>query len=230
MYKAKFAHEDGKSYKAFIIDWLMPDMNGIEVVRRIRGVIGNDTPIIILTAYDCSEIEQEAREAGVTAFCAKPLFLSDLYEVLNNHIESEQKEPEPVKGAKEDFSNARILLVEDNDLNREIGRAMLQGFNVHVEEAENGRVAVDMVATSQPNYYDLVLMDIQMPVMNGYDAAREILALQRDDVKNLPIVAVSANAFKEDMDKSIEAGMVAHLSKPFTKQMLEEILHKYLKK
>lgn len=135
-----------------------------------------------------------------------------------------------MKGAKEDFSNARILLVEDNDLNREIGRAMLQGFNVHVEEAENGRVAVDMVATSQPNYYDLVLMDIQMPVMNGYDAAREILALQRDDVKNLPIVAVSANAFKEDMDKSIEAGMVAHLSKPFTKQMLEEILHKYLKK
>ena len=230
VYKAKFAHEDGKSYKAFIIDWLMPDMNGIEVVRRIRGVIGNDTPIIILTAYDWSEIEQEAREAGVTAFCAKPLFLSDLYEVLNNHIESEQKEPEPVKGAKEDFSNARILLVEDNDLNREIGRAMLQGFNVHVEEAENGRVAVDMVATSQPNYYDLVLMDIQMPVMNGYDAAREILALQRDDVKNLPIVAVSANAFKEDMDKSIEAGMVAHLSKPFTKQMLEEILHKYLKK
>ena len=230
VYKAKFAHEDGKSYKAFIIDWLMPDMNGIEVVRSIRGVIGNDTPIIILTAYDWSEIEQEAREAGVTAFCAKPLFLSDLYEVLNNHIESEQKEPEPVKGAKEDFSNARILLVEDNDLNREIGRAMLQGFNVHVEEAENGRVAVDMVATSQPNYYDLVLMDIQMPVMNGYDAAREILALQRDDVKNLPIVAVSANAFKEDMDKSIEAGMVAHLSKPFTKQMLEEILHKYLKK
>ena len=230
VYKAKFAHEDGKSYKAFIIDWLMPDMNGIEVVRRIRGVIGNDTPIIILTAYDWSEIEQEAREAGVTAFCAKPLFLSDLYEVLNNHIESEQKEPEPVKGTKEDFSNARILLVEDNDLNREIGRAMLQGFNVHVEEAENGRVAVDMVATSQPNYYDLVLMDIQMPVMNGYDAAREILALQRDDVKNLPIVAVSANAFKEDMDKSIEAGMVAHLSKPFTKQMLEEILHKYLKK
>ncbi|MGM9569059.1 MAG: response regulator, partial [Phascolarctobacterium sp.] len=230
VYKAKFAHEDGKSFKAFIIDWLMPDMNGIEVVRRIRSVIGNDTPIIILTAYDWSEIEQEAREAGVTAFCAKPLFLSDLYEVLNNHIEVERKEPEPKPEAKEDFSHARILLVEDNDLNREIGRAMLQGFDVHVEEAENGKVAVQMVATSQPNYYDLVLMDIQMPVMNGYEAAREILALEREDVKNLPIVAVSANAFKEDMDKSLEAGMVAHLSKPFTKQMLEEILHKYLKK
>lgn len=230
VYKAKFAHEDGKSFKAFIIDWLMPDMNGIEVVRRIRGVIGNDTPIIILTAYDWSEIEQEAREAGVTAFCAKPLFLSDLYEVLNNHIEVERKETELKPAAKEDFSHARILLVEDNDLNREIGRAMLQGFDVHVEEAENGKVAVQMVATSQHNYYDLVLMDIQMPVMNGYEAAREILALEREDVKNLPIVAVSANAFKEDMDKSLEAGMVAHLSKPFTKQMLEEILHKYLKR
>lgn len=230
VYKAKFAHEDGKSYKAFIIDWLMPDMNGIEVVRRIRGVIGNDTPIIILTAYDWSEIEVEARAAGVTAFCAKPLFLSDLYEVLNNHIEMETKEPEPKQETKKDFSHARVLLVEDNDLNREIGRAMLQSFNVKVEEAENGRVAVDMVATSQPNYYDLVLMDIQMPVMNGYEAAREILALQREDVKNMPIVAVSANAFKEDMDKSLEAGMVAHLSKPFTKQMLEEMLHTYLKK
>lgn len=230
VYKAKFAHEDGKSYKAFIIDWLMPDMNGIEVVRRIRGVIGNDTPIIILTAYDWSEIEQEAREAGVTAFCAKPLFLSDLYEVLNRHIEVEHREPAPQQEKQEDFSHARVLLVEDNDLNREIGRAMLQSFYVHVEEAENGRVAVDMVATSQPHYYDLVLMDIQMPVMNGYEAAREILALQREDVKNLPIVAVSANAFKEDMDKSLEAGMVAHLSKPFTKQMLEEMLEKYLKK
>ena len=229
VYKAKFAHEDGKSYKAFIIDWLMPDMNGIEVVRRIRGVIGNDTPIIILTAYDWSEIEQEAREAGVTAFCAKPLFLSDLYEVLNRHIEVEHKEPTLQQEKKEDFSHARVLLVEDNDLNREIGRAMLQSFNVNVEEAENGRVAVEMVATSQPHYYDLVLMDIQMPVMNGYEAAREILALKREDVKKLPIVAVSANAFKEDMDKSLEAGMVAHLSKPFTKQMLEEMLEKYLK-
>lgn len=230
VYKAKFAHEDGKSYKAFIIDWLMPDMNGIEVVRRIRGVIGNDTPIIILTAYDWSEIETEAREAGVTAFCAKPLFLSDLYEVLNSHIDVESKRPEVKTVTKEDFSHARVLLVEDNDLNREISRAMLQSFNVKVEEAENGRVAVDMVATSQPNYYDLVLMDIQMPVMNGYEAAREILALGREDVKHLPIVAVSANAFKEDMDKSLEAGMVAHLSKPFTKQMLEEMLHTYLKK
>ena len=150
--------------------------------------------------------------------------------MLNSHIDVESKKPEIKTATKEDFSHARVLLVEDNDLNREIGRAMLQSFNVKVEEAENGSVAVDMVATSQPNYYDLVLMDIQMPVMNGYEAAREILALERDDVKNLPIVAVSANAFKEDMDKSLEAGMVAHLSKPFTKQMLEEMLHTYLKK
>ena len=227
VYKAKFAHDGGKPYKVFIIDWLMPDMNGVEVVRRIRAEIGDDIPIIILTAYDWSEIEEEARQAGVTAFCAKPLFLSDLYEVLNASVEAEPVQK--IENANIDrYSNHRILVVEDNDLNREITATLLSEMNVTVEEAENGKVAVEMVRTSPKGYYWMILMDIQMPVMDGYEATRAIRALDRADAGTIPIIAVSANAFEEDIKKSEEAGMNEHMAKPFNREKLEEILGKYL--
>lgn len=227
VYKAKFAYEGGKPYKAFIIDWLMPDMNGVEVVRRIRSVIGEDTPIIILTAYDWTEIEEEARKAGVTAFCAKPLFLSDLYEVLNDSVEAE---PLPVIDRKNSIhlGGSRILLVEDNDLNREIAAAILSEMDLVAEEAENGKVAVEMIRSSVPGYYKMVLMDIQMPVMDGYEATRVIRSLDRPDVRTLPIIAVSANAFEEDRVQSKEAGMNEHIAKPFNREKLEDVIEKYL--
>ena len=147
----------------------MSDLNGVEVVRQIRSAIGEDTPIIILTAYDWTEIEEEARKAGVTAFCAKPLFLSDLYEILNASVEAEPIHPDRAK-SNVHLKGSRILLVEDNDLNREIAAAILPEMDVQVEEAKNGKVAVEMVRSSAPGYYGMVLMDIQMPVMDGYEA------------------------------------------------------------
>lgn len=228
VYKAKFAYEGGKPYKAFIIDWLMPDMNGVEVVRQIRNVIGEDTPIIILTAYDWTEIEEEARKAGVTAFCAKPLFLSDLYEVLNASVEVESVPYNEVK-RNTHFEGGRILLVEDNDLNREIAVTILSDIGIQVEEAENGKVAVEMIRSSVPGYYGIVLMDIQMPVMDGYEATRLIRSLDRPDIDSLPIIAVSANAFEEDIMKSKEAGMNEHIAKPFNREKLEEVISRYMR-
>ena len=227
VYKAKFACEGGKPHKAFIIDWLMPDLNGVEVVRQIRSVIGEDTPIIILTAYDWTEIEEEARKAGVTAFCAKPLFLSDLYEVLNASVEAEPMRPGEAKHNIH-LKGSKILLVEDNDLNREIAAAILEEMNVQVEEAENGKVAVEMIRSSTPGYYGMVLMDIQMPVMDGYEATRAIRALDRPDAGTLPIIAVSANAFEDDIVKSKEAGMNEHIAKPFNLEKLDEVIGKYM--
>ena len=244
VYKAKYAYEDGKSYRAFIIDWLMPDMNGVEVVRRIRQNVGEDIPIIILTAYDWTDIEKDAREAGVTAFCAKPIFFSELYDVLNGcvHEEEESLENEKIIAESEDpdvsekenreekqnYHSSRILLVEDNDLNREIAAEMLSDYGPIIEEAENGRVALEMMKTSPEGYYSLILMDIQMPVMDGYTATKEIRGLDRKDAKDVPIVAVSANAFEEDRRMSIECGMNDHITKPFNQAKLAEMLKVYL--
>ena len=225
-YKAKYAYEDGKPYRAFIIDWLMPDMNGVEVVRRIRGEIGDDTPIIILTAYDWSEIEEEAREAGVTAFCAKPIFLSDLYDILNDCVDS----PPAVEEAdlQVDFKGKRILLVEDNELNMEIAMELVGRTGAEVETAENGETAVRKVQESAEGYYDLIFMDIQMPVMDGYEATRQIRRLDREDIKNLPIIAMTANAFAQDRETAYEAGMNEHTTKPIEISALYNIMKKYL--
>ena len=228
VFKAQKAFESGRPYKAFIIDWLMPDMNGVEVVRRIRGEIGDDTPIIILTAYDWSEIEKEAREAGVTAFCAKPLFISELYDILNESVQAEPLKETALGEEITNFVGKRILIVEDNDLNREIAATILQELDVVTEEAENGKVALELIKRSKPGYYSMILMDIQMPVMDGYEATRAIRALDVPDAATIPIIAVSANAFAEDKQKSAEAGMNEHIAKPFNKVKLEEVLGRYL--
>ena len=224
--RAQDALDQGDGFRVFIIDWMIPDLNGLEVVRRVRKMIGDATPIIILTAYDWTDIEVEARDAGVTAFCAKPLFLSELRRVLAEPFRMEEQ-AEPTENAAE-FAGKRLLVVEDNALNREIAVTMLEEAGFAVDTAENGKLAVDKVRESAPGYYDLVLMDIQMPVMNGYEATRAIRALPDAEKAALPIVAITANAFDEDRQNAAKAGMNGHLSKPFDMQqllaMIEEVL------
>ena len=217
--RTRHALEMGDEFYAYIIDWLMPDMNGIETVRRIRRVIGDDRPIIILTAYDWADVEQEAKEAGVTAFCEKPLFISELRSILSrpyNMKEEETKEEED-----ESFVGKKILLVEDNELNQEIAETILTEAGFLVEIAEDGVVAVDKVKNADFGQYDLILMDIQMPIMDGYEATRQIRAMEKDGISKIPILAMTANAFDEDRQKSMDVGMDGYLSKPIE---IEELL------
>lgn len=212
--RAKQALAIDDAFRAYIIDWRLPDMNGIEVTRRIRSLDDN-TPIIILTAYDWTDIEVEARAAGVTAFCAKPMFMSDLRETLLTAIgEQEAKENTVPAAETENFKGKHILLVEDNELNREIAYEILNEYGFNVDTAENGKEAVDKVSSSEPGEYDLVLMDIQMPIMNGYEATKGIRALSDAALAAVPIVAMTANAFDEDRKAASECGMNGFISKP----------------
>ena len=221
---------DEDPFNAYIVDWLMPEQNGIETVRQIRRLVGNTAPVIILTAYDYSDIETEARSAGVTTFCTKPLFMSDLKNALARAIHGRiEVENNPNDLSSTDFTGKRVLLVEDIEVNREIAKAVLMEIGLEVEDASDGSDAVQMVKNSPPNHYDIILMDVQMPVMNGYDATRNIRALQRRDTKTVPIVAMTANAFEEDKENAIKAGMDDHLAKPLDIPKLIEMLNKYLK-
>ena len=203
--RARQSMELGDAFHAYIIDWRLPDMNGIEVTRQIRS-LGDDTPIIILTAYDWSDIEAEAKAAGVTAFCAKPLFMSDIRETLMTAIGQSQSEPEDsvLPAAGSDFRGRCILLVEDNELNREIAVEILNEYGFLVDTAKNGAEAVEKVKNSEPGNYDLVLMDVQMPVMNGYEATKQIRALDNPALAGITILAMTANAFDEDRKKALE--------------------------
>ena len=221
--------ELGDAFHAYIIDWRLPDMNGIEVTRQIRS-LGDDTPIIILTAYDWSDIEVEARAAGVTAFCAKPLFMSDIRDTLMTVIGQMQAEAEDTSfpEAGSDFRGRCILLVEDNELNSEIAVEILKEYGFLVDTAENGAEAVEKIKNSKPGNYDLVLMDVQMPVMDGYTATRQIRALGDPALAKIPILAMTANAFDEDRRNALESGMTGFLSKPIVIGDLVQELHKIL--
>ena len=227
--RARQSIEMSDVYHAYIIDWRLPDMNGIEVTRQIRS-LNDDTPIIILTAYDWSDIEVEAKAAGVTAFCSKPMFISDLRETLmsalGQKLTDASKELLPEKNA--DFKDRHILLVEDNELNREIAQEILREYGFRVDTAENGEVAVEKVSTAAPGSYDLVLMDVQMPVMDGYTATRKIRALDDPARAKLPILAMTANAFDEDRRNALESGMNGFLSKPIVIGDLVQELRKIL--
>ncbi|MCI8799947.1 MAG: response regulator [Lachnospiraceae bacterium] len=204
----------GDSYSVYIIDWLLPDMNGIEVTRRIRKEMGEEVPVIVLTAYDWSDIEDEAKEAGVTAFCSKPLFLSELRSCLRSVINAEEEEEEKEQEELVRQHTGRILLAEDVELNQEIAVAILGDAGFTTEVAENGRIAVEMLRKSQPGYYQLVLMDVQMPVMNGYEAAKAIRKLENRKLASIPIIAMTANAFEEDRKEALASGMNGHIAKP----------------
>ena len=227
--RTKYAVEQGDEFSVYIIDWLIPDMNGIEIVRQIRKVIGNRCPIIILTAYDWADIEDEARAAGVTAFCEKPLFLSELRRVLAEPFRAEPAS-EPAQPTAADLKGKKLLLVEDNELNREIALEILKETGFVVDTAEDGAVAVRKIKQAAPGQYDLILMDIQMPNLDGYEATRQIRALPDAEKASIPIFAMTANAFEEDRQNALAAGMNGHIAKPLDVPHLLRVLADALKK
>ena len=211
-----------------LIDWKMPGMDGVETARRIRKETGPDIPVIILTAYDWTDIESEARVAGVTALLSKPFYCSKICYLLKELDGDAEPLEQKRFGDKPDYTGKRILIAEDNDLNREISRTMVTEMGIQAEEAVDGGEAVKKVAQSPEGYYDLILMDIQMPVMNGYEASRAIRALDREDVTSLPIIAMTADAFEEDVRNAKRAGMDRHFAKPIDVKAFEQMLYEYL--
>ena len=226
--RTRYAMEQGDEFSVYIIDWLIPDMNGIEVVRQIRKVIGKSCPIIILTAYDWADIEEEARAAGVTAFCEKPLFLSQLRRVLAEPFGAEPIH-EPSQPNASGFKGKKLLLVEDNALNRELAQEILKEAGFAVDTAEDGEIAVRKMKQAVPWQYDLILMDIQMPKMDGYEATRQIRALPDAAKAGIPIFAMTANAFEEDRQSALKAGMDGHIAKPLDIPHLLQVLADVLK-
>ena len=227
--RARQSMDLGDAFHAYIIDWCLPDMNGIEVTRQIRS-LGDGTPIIILTAYDWADIEAEAKAAGVTAFCSKPMFMSDLRETLLTALGQSQTETDDsvLPGGSPDFRGKHILLAEDNELNREIAVEILSKYGFMVDTAENGVEAVKKIEESKPGDYDLVLMDVQMPLMDGGEAARQIRALPDPALAKIPILAMTANAFEEDRKSALECGMNGFLSKPINIEELIAALSSFL--
>ncbi len=213
------------NYEVYIVDCFLPDMNGIEVVRQIRSEVGDEAPIIILTAYDWTEFEEEAREAGVNAFCSKPLFISELSTCLSSVINKNvEKKPEEKKQR-----SGRILLAEDNDLNQEIAVSILEEAGFSVEVASNGQETVDMLSKSEAGYYQVILMDVQMPIMNGYEATKTIRKLEDKKLASIPILAMTANAFEEDKLEALKSGMNGHISKPIDVDALLKTLDDVIK-
>jgi signal transduction histidine kinase/DNA-binding response OmpR family regulator len=228
--KLKAAVEIHREYAVVILDWKMPDMNGIETAREIRRTIGEDIPIIILSAFDYSAVEQEAREAGVNAFISKPMFRSRLVYVMKSLILGEEDDEfTPAEALRhKDYSGKRILVAEDNELNMEIATELLTQTGAEVDHASNGREASEKVKASPAGYYDLVFMDIQMPEMNGYEAAAAIRASEREDLQKLPIVAMSADVFMDDVKHAHDVGMNGHVAKPVSIDNLLAALDKWI--
>ena len=215
-------------YTVYIIDWMLPDMNGVEVARRIRKEMGEHVSIILMTAYDWAEIEEEARDAGVTVFCGKPMFLSELRRCLYSLVHTKEASGEGEAEKQIGCLTGRILLAEDNELNQEIAEVILEEAGFTVEIAEDGQKALNMLKKSEAGYYQLVLMDIQMPNMNGYEAARAIRGLENRELAEIPIIAMTANAFEEDRQEALKSGMNAHIAKPIDIGVLFEALEKIL--
>lgn len=228
--KVRQHHLAEKEYFAVIIDLKMPQMNGIETTRQIRRFVGADVPIIILSAYDLEEYEAEAKVVKANGFITKPLYKSKLLQVLRSFLGKGYKPepPRPFKLSNADYSGKRILLVEDNELNREIAVEIIGSTGITIDTAVNGLDAVRKVTQSEEGFYQMILMDIQMPVMDGYEATRQIRSLQRTDITHMPIIAMTANAFSEDVTNAIKAGMNYHLAKPIDIGVLMDILNKYL--
>ncbi len=221
-------HQENEDFEIILLDWRMPGMDGLQTAKEIRKILGEETPILIISAYDWSDIEKEALEAGIHGFISKPLFKSNLFVGLSRYMLNETVEEEQEQEEAESFTGKRILLAEDNDLNWEIAEDILSEAGFELERAENGKICVEKFKESAEKYYDVILMDIRMPVMSGYDAASEIRALTRSDAA-LPIIAMTADAFSEDIEHCKQCGMNEHVSKPIDVDRLIQLLRKYLK-
>lgn len=224
---AEKRHEKREDYHIVLLDWKMPGMNGIETARELRRHIGEDVPLLLISAYDWSDIEDEAREAGISGFISKPLFKSTLFHGLNQFMDSDKIKQEDTSEAVVDFSGKRLLLAEDNELNWEIANELLTAAGFAVDWAENGQICADLFAKSEPGYYDAVLMDLRMPVMNGYEATEKIRSMDRPDAGEIPILAMTADAFTEDIQKCLDSGMDGHIAKPINMPELLRLLQKY---
>ncbi|MEG1857550.1 MAG: response regulator, partial [Pseudoflavonifractor sp.] len=217
-------------YDIILVDWKMPDMDGIETARAIRKIVGPEVTIIIMTAYDWAAIETEAKQAGVNLLLSKPLFPSSLCSAFETIYREKDHPAKPAVPAEYDFTGRRVLLVEDHLLNVEVAKKMLNSKNLEVEVAENGLRAIELFAQMKDGYYDAILMDIRMPVMDGLTAAKSIRQMRKADAKTIPIIAMTANAFDEDMEKTKAAGMNAHLAKPIEPQLLYQTIQHFLLK
>jgi CheY-like chemotaxis protein len=222
----KVRHARREPYNLILVDWRMPDMDGVETTRQIRAAVGTETPVIILTSYNWDEIEEEAKEAGVDTFVAKPLFAGA---VLDEFREAFKKNHAKSVREKADLRGRRVLLAEDVAVNAEIMMMILSMREMQADLAENGRIAVEKFEGHEEGYYDAVLMDMRMPEMDGLEATRRIRALNRPDAKTVPIIALTANAFDEDVQHSMQAGLNAHLSKPVEPDVLFETLEGLLR-
>ncbi|MBQ0002272.1 MAG: response regulator [Treponema sp.] len=228
LFRTELAVKEKEPFKFYIIDWLLPDINGIEITRRIRKIAGENIPVVILTAYDWSDIEEEAREAGVTAFLRKPMFPSDMRKIIKKCFSKEEKEEAKKKPVKKiNLAGKKVLLVDDNEYNREIAVEILRDYKIEVITANDGIEAVEIMTGAKKGDFDLILMDIQMPVLNGYEATKQIRAL-KSEISSIPILAMTANAFDEDKKLAFEAGMNEHITKPIKIEVLQGILSKYL--
>lgn len=227
--RSQFASDQAEAYGVYFIDWIMADMNGIELARRLRKKIPPETPIILMTAYDWSDIEEEGKEAGITAYLSKPVFLSDLRNILTDS-EKQLEEVKEEEVTPEIFQGKRILLAEDNEMNQEIAQMVLENAGFELDIVENGQEALEKISVMPPLHYHLILMDVQMPVMNGYDATRAIRELPDPLKANLPIIAMTANAFEEDREEAVRAGMNGYIPKPIDIKSLLATLEEILKK
>ena len=221
----RIRHTRREDFNLILVDWKMPGMDGVETTKQIRSIVGNDTPIIILTSYSWEDVEEEAREAGVDTFASKPLFAGTVMDEFRAAFR--RKNPETVRSTA-DLKGRRVLLAEDVEVNAEIMMMVLSMREMDVDHAENGQIAVKMYQDHEPGYYDAILMDMRMPVMDGLEATRIIRATNRADAKAIPIIALTANAFDEDVQRSMQAGLNAHLSKPVEPELLFETLEELL--
>ena len=224
------AHERGDDYDVILMDWKLPGIGGIETAQQIRKrLTGTNIPILLISAYDWSEIENDARSVGICGFIGKPLFKSTLFYGLKKYVDGDVSANSESDSKNVDLSGTRILLAEDNDLNWEIADTLLESAGITCERAENGKICVDMLGSSAPGTYDAVLMDIRMPVMNGYEATETIRKLKHPD-RDLPIIAMTADAFADDMKKCLDSGMNAHIAKPIDLDVVEQTLAKFIKR
>ena len=220
-------HDEGQDYEVVLLDWKMPEMDGLHTAREMRKLLGQRVPILIISAYDWSDIEEEAKEVGIQGFISKPLFKSNLYLGLKRYMLDEVSEESHEDTKVQKFVGKKILLAEDNDLNWEIAEDLLSEAGFELERAENGKICVEKFEQSAIRFYDVIVMDIRMPVMNGYDAAVAIRALPREDA-NLPIIAMTADAFSDDIQHCLDCGMNEHAAKPIDVNRLTQLLRKYL--